>query len=51
MEQSKPETCINFDVELRTKNLKFEVKNYVSISKYEYRFSKTYIPNWAEEYF
>ena len=51
MEQSKPETCINFDVELRTKNLNFEVENYVLISKYEYRFSKRYIPHWAEEYF
>ena len=45
----KVNTYIDFGEENNDKDLKFQVGNYVRISKYKKLFAKGYTPNWSEE--
>ena len=47
----KDNTYIDFGKEVNDKDPKFEVGDYVRISKYKNIFSKGYTPNWSEEAF
>ena len=47
----KDNTYINTNKEIKYKDPKFKVGNYVRISKYKNIFSKGYMPNWSEENF
>ena len=47
----KSRTYIDFDVENIDKDSKFEVGDYVKISRYKIIFTKGYKPNWSEEIF
>ena len=47
----KDNTYIDFGKEVNDKDPKFEVGDYVRISKYKNIFSKGYTPNWSEELF
>ena len=47
----KSRTYIDFDVETIDKDSKFEVTDYVKISRYKIIFTKGYKPNWSEEIF
>ena len=44
-------TCIDFGKEVNDKDPKFNVGDYVRISKCKNIFVKGYIPNWSEEVF
>ena len=44
----KDNTYINFGKGVNDKDLKFNVGDYVRISKYEKSFAKGYTPNWSE---
>ena len=47
----KSRTYIDFDVENIDKDSKFEVGDYVKISRYKIIFTKGYKPNWSEKIF
>ena len=47
----KDNAYINIDQEVNDKDPKFQVGDYVRISKYKNIFAKGYIPNWSEEVF
>ena len=47
----KRQKHVHFASENNDKDPKFEVGNYVRISKYKNHFSKVYTPNWSEEAF
>ena len=47
----KSRTYIDFDVENIDKDSKFEVADYVKISRYKIIFTKGCKPNWSEEIF
>ena len=47
----KDNAYINIDQEVNDKDPKFQVSDYVRISKYKNIFAKGYIPNWSEEVF
>ena len=47
----KDNTYIDFEKEVNNKDPKFEVDDYVRISKYKNIFAKEYMPNWSEEVF
>ena len=42
-------TYIDFGKEVNDNDPKFEIGDYVKISKYKSIFSKGYTPNWSEE--
>ena len=44
----KPDTCIDLDVEINTKNQKVKIGEHERISKYKNTFLKGYKPNWSE---
>ena len=47
----KENTYIDFEKEVNDKDPKFQVGDYVRISKYKDIFAKGYTPNWSEEVF
>ena len=47
----KDNTYIVFEKEVNVKDPKFNVGDYVKISKYKNIFAKGYMPNWSEEVF
>ena len=47
----KDNTYINIDKGVNNKDPKFQVGDYVRISKYKNIFAKGYTPNWHEEVF
>ena len=47
----KSSTYIDFNKEHNKENPKFEVGDYVRISKYKNTFTKCYVQNWSEEVF
>ena len=47
----KDNAYINFEKEVNNKDPKFEVGDYVRISKYKNIFAEGYIPNWSEDVF
>ena len=47
----KSSTYINFGIENKDKDAKFEVGDHVRLSKYENIFAKGYAPNCSEEVF
>ena len=47
----KDNAYINFEKEVKNKDPKFNVGDYLRISKYKNIFAKGYMPNWSEEVF
>ena len=47
----KDNTYINFGKKVNDEDPKFQVGDYVRISKYKNIFTKRYTPNWSEEAF
>ena len=47
----KDNTYINFGKAVNDEDPKFQVGDYVRISKYKNIFTKGYTPNWSEEFF
>ena len=47
----KSSTYIDFDVDANDKGTKFQVGDYVRISKYKNIFTKGCTPNWSKEVF
>ena len=45
----KDNTYIDFEKEIKNKDPKFKVVDYVRISKYKKTFAKGYMPNWSEK--
>ena len=48
---TKSNTYLNSSKEINNKDPKFEIGDFVRISKYKNIFAKGYIPNWSEEVF
>ena len=47
----KDNIYINFGKAVNDEDPKFQVRDYVRISKYKNIFTKGYTPNWSEEFF
>ena len=47
----KYNSCAEYNVDSTTKNPKFKIGDYVTVSKYKNIFAEGYTPNWSEKYF